>query len=174
MKNERGITLVILIITVLVMIILIAAGIAYGTTSIGEMRLQNFSYEIQQIQGRVDSTHEKMKAESDREPSYVTLNNRMVGSNITVSEEAMDTLKKVTKNKIDYRTITTDNEDYYYNRVDTMYRYFSKKDLEDFFDIKNANQDVIINFKTREVISVKGQKYQETVYYRLEDIKFEK
>lgn len=169
MKNERGITLVILIITVIIMMILVAAGISYGTTSIGEIRLQNFSYELEQIQGKVDTTHEKMKTEK-KNPSYVTLNNKMIGNNITVSESAIDTLKKVTKNKIDYRTITTDNEDYYYNRVDTMYRYFSKKDLEEFFDIKNANQDVIINFKTREVISVKGQKYQEKTYYRLEDI----
>lgn len=169
MKNERGITLVILIITVVIMMILVAAGISYGTTSIGEIRLQNFSYELEQIQGRVDTTYEKMKTEKEN-PSYVSLNNKMMGENITTSDDAIDTLKIVTKNKVNYRTITTDNEEYYYNRVDTIYRYFSKEDLEEFFDIKNAKQDVIINFKTREVISVKGQKYQEKTYYKLEEI----
>lgn len=169
LKNEKGITLVVLMITVILMLILVGAGITYGTTSIGEIRLQNFSYEMQQIQGRVDATYEKMKTEKEN-PSYVSLNNKMMGKNITTSDEAMDTLKTVTKNRINYRTITTDNEEYYYNRVDTMYRYFSKKELDTFFDIKNATQDVIINFKTREVISVKGQKYKEMTYYRLNDI----
>lgn len=172
MKNERGITLIILIITVIIMMILVAAGISYGTTSIGEIRLQNFSYELEQIQGKVDATHEKMKAENT-DPSYVSLNNKMMGRNIDplTDPEAVDILKKATIQKIDYKTAKKDDDKYYYNKVDTMYRYFSKEDLDEFLDIKNAKQDVIINFKTREVVSVKGQKYEEKTYYTLEEIK---
>lgn len=76
MKNEKGITLLVLIITVLLMIILASAGIKYGQNSISDVKLQKFSYELQQIQGRVDTVYEKMSMENN--PDYVHLNRRFV------------------------------------------------------------------------------------------------
>jgi len=74
LKNEQGITLLVLIITVLIMIILVSAGIKYGENSISDVKLQKFSYELQQIQGKVDTVYEKMSTENN--PDYVHLNRR--------------------------------------------------------------------------------------------------
>lgn len=74
LKNEKGITLLVLIITVLIMIILVSAGIKYGQNSLSDVKLQKFSYELQQIQGRVDTAYEKMSMENN--PDYVHLNRR--------------------------------------------------------------------------------------------------
>ena len=168
MKNESGITLLVLIITVIVMIILVMAGINYGGTSLSEVKLQNFSYELQQIQGRVDTAYEKMSKE--RTPDFIFLNGELMGRNISYSSAAVETLEKV--RGIDYSTANTNDEKLYYDGPGkyTYYRYFSASELGQALDIKNASQDVIINFKTREVISVKGQTYNDRTYYRLEDI----
>ncbi len=165
LKSEKGITLVILLITVIIMVILASVGITYGTASADEVQLQTFSYELQQIQGRVDVIHEKMNLES--ETSYITLNGKVLGQNITSSSAAVGTLKRVTGK--DYNT-TSDGELYLNGGTNTIYRYFSKKALQQQLEIKNAKLDVIINFKTREIISVKPHKYEGKSYYRLEDI----
>ena len=51
-----------------------------------------------------------------------------------------------------------------------MYRYFSKADLDKTLDIKNAQHSVIINFKTREVISVDGVVCNDIEYHRLQEL----
>lgn len=166
-KKESGITILALVITVVIMLILVSAGIHYGTNSISEVKLQNFSYELQQIQGRVDSISEKMGMENNS--FYVVSNGQTMGQNIRASNEAVDRLYKL--KGIDYKNALTSNKDLYPTVYDSIYRYFTAKDLESQLDIKNAKLDVIINFKTREVISVKGQTHEEKTYYRLEDLK---
>lgn len=165
-KRESGITLIVLVITILLMIILASVGISAGTVSTAGIKLQNFSYELQQIQGRVDSIYEKMKLEND--PSFMTLYGETLGKNIRTSDEAVNTLYNV--KKIQYAGASTSNKDLYPNGQDSIYRYFSKTDLSNALDIKNPKLDVIINFKTKEVISVKGYVYKEDTYYRLSDM----
>lgn len=104
MKNERGITLTILAVTIIVMVILAGAVMTYGTNSLNTSKFQNFNYEMQQIQGKVDTMYEKVKMGNEE---YVIL-----GRDITQSGRAMDTLKKV--KDIDYLGITdVKNSEYY-------------------------------------------------------------
>lgn len=167
MKEEKGITLITLAITVLIMIILLGAGIRYGSNSYSEVKLQNFSYEMQQIQGRVDTIHEKMSM-VENTPNYIFLDNEQMGVNIAYSNAALKTLKDV-KN-IDYLSSELQTNEELYNKLYfkytsgsntqaySYYRYFSASELESKLDLKNPKNDVIINFKTREVISVKRTK----------------
>jgi len=168
-RNQRGITLLSLVITIILIMILVSVGVNYGQSSILEIKLQNFSNQLQQIQTSVDSTHEKMKMLDN--PTYIFVNKQTMGSDIKTNSEAMATLKKLTG--IDYgdNSISLDDADYYTPQHETLYRYLSKRDLERQLDIKNAKQDVIINFKTREVISVKGQVYNGEIFYRLDQLK---
>lgn len=165
LKNEKGITLIILIITVIIMMIIASVGIAYGTASASEVQLQTFSYELQQIQGRVDAMHERMNLEN--ETSYITLDGKALGQDITSSSQAVETLSKVTGKNY---SNANDEELYPNGGTSTVYRYFSKKDLQQQLEIRNPKLDVIINFKTREVISVNPHKYNGQNYYKLEDI----
>lgn len=158
MKQEQGITLITLIITVVILVILSAVAFATGNDSIEVTKLQNFNYELQQVQGKVDAIHEKIK---NGDTSYITL-----GSNITTSTEAMRTLKNVAK--IDYESIE-DGEDYFYNETNTTYRYLTQSQLRELLDISSNPGEMIINFITREVINVDGFEYKGTTYYRLND-----
>lgn len=166
MKNQKGITLVVLVITIVIMLILITTGITYGSHSIAEVQLQNFSYELQQIQGRVEHIYQKMTMEDN--PTYATLNGEPLGVNMGYSDAALDILQEI--RGINYRDITIQGDPEFYAGTNlSMYRYFSKKDLEKTLDIKNPKHDVIINFKTREVISVDGVVCDDIEYHRLQD-----
>lgn len=162
MKNERGITLLILVITIIIMVILLSVSVEYGVGSLGVTRFQNFSYELQQIQGKVDTIYEKVKLGNEK---YIT-----IGSNVTDNKEAVNTLEKV--KDINYSNIMEEEiEKYYYEYPSvTYYRYLTQKDLKDNLDITSEPGDVIINFRTREVISVKGFEYEGKTYYTLDDI----
>lgn len=162
MKNEKGITLISLVVMVVLMTILAAVAINYGFGSIETVKLQNFNYELQQIQGKVDTIYEKIKL---GETDYITL-----GSNITDSTKAMETLKKV-KN-INYSSISEEEkETYYYNDDYTTYRYLSENQIKENLDISSKPGDMILNFLTREVISVDGFEYEGETYYTLDDMK---
>ncbi len=161
MKKENGVTLLILAISVVIMIILTGAAINYGYNSLQATRLRNFTYEIEQVQGKVDTIYEKIKMGDN---SYISL-----GANITESERALNTLKTV-KN-IDYSNLTeAQREEYYYQNTITTYRYISESNAKKYFDISSNPGDLIINFLTREVISVDGFNYKEMTYYRLYEI----
>lgn len=166
MKDERGITLVVLVITVIIMAILVSTGVRYGISSYDKVKLQNFSYEMQQIQGRVDSVAQKMKM--DESSYFIYLDGKTMGVNVGASKLALETLKKV--KRIDYLGASSSDKNLYPVTGEAIYRYYSARSLEEDLDVKNASQDVIINFKTREVISVNGIKYDGKIYYRLKDI----
>lgn len=85
----------------------------------------------------------------------------------SASAEAVEILYTI--RNIDYNTISQSDNRYYIGSY-SYYRYFSKSELEDKLDIKNATQSVIVNFKTREVISVEGQVHDGIEYHRLEDM----
>ena len=125
--------------------------------SLNAAKFQNFSYELQQIQGKVDSIYEKIKLGDE---SYIIL-----GNEITDSEKAMNTLNMV--KGINYLNILDSQRDqYYYQENFSYYRYLTEDNLENIFDITSNPGDVIINFTTREVISVDGFEYEgENILY---------
>lgn len=171
-NDEKGITMVVLLITVIILVILMAAGTQYGGASIQKTKLQNFSYQLQQIQGRVDTISEKMRTQSDT-TDYTTVDDQILGQNITLNQEAVKLFKE--KKDVDYNTITVSSPNYdkYYTAdgSSTLYRYLTREDIENILDIKNPQFDVIINFKTREVISMEGQTMDGVTYHSLEDLR---
>ena len=166
LRRENGVTLMILIVTLIILIILIATVVQTGSVSVSETKLRNFSYEMQQVQGVVDKTYQKLVM--DPNTDYVTLNEKPLGVSITTSVKAMDILSQLIY--MDYRTADSDDPNYYVTPGVSIYRYFTITDLDRTLDIKNASSPVIINFKTKEVISVEGIKHDKKEYHRLKDI----
>lgn len=142
MKNENGITLISLVITIVIMSILAVLGVNYGTSTIKGMQYQNFNYQLEQIQGRVDVIHEKINSGDD---SYQTM-----GESATLSSNANSVLTSLGLKSSDYR-------------------YFTPKDLEEFLSISNVDQEVAINFETKDVVSIHGFNYNGKIHYRPND-----
>ncbi len=160
LRKEKGITMVALVITIILMMILLGATVYYGSQSLQTTRLQNFNYELQQIQGKVDVIYQKMQ---EGDIQYINW-----GKNITTSKEAVNTLRLVTG--VDYSSIVNTSEEYYYTTDITKYRLFTPNDLNSKMGISSMPGDMIINFETREVISVKGFEYDGVTYYRIYDL----
>lgn len=162
MKRESGITMFALLITIVLMGILITATVNYGVNSLDTVKFQNFRYELEQVQGKVDTIYEKIKL---GETDYL-----IRGSNITDNEKAKNTLEMV--RGINYSNILESQRDnYYYEDVFTYYRYLTQYEVQNLFGISSEPGDMIINFKTREVISVDGFTFDGITYYSLSDMK---
>ncbi len=162
MRKEKGITMIALVLTIIIMAILVTAAINYGVESLKSVNFQNFEYELEQIQGRVDVIYEKIKAGNE---SYITL-----GEEITTDSDAVSILSEL--RNIDYSSsmTSTQREKYYYNDTYTYYRYFSQSNLESILDVTSSIGGVIINFVTAEVYSVEGFTYDGVEYHSLSDI----
>jgi len=142
-KNSKGITLIPLIITVLLMMILVGVAITNGLQSADNAQLQKFFRELQIIQKRVDVIAEEAKAGNN---SYITYNSetQVFRSNIgtEVTDESIPEVDDT-----------------------TGYYLYSPIELEQ-LGVEGINQNVYINWATRDVVSVEGFTANGTTYYR--------
>lgn len=141
-KDNKGITLVALIITVIMMLILASVAVYTGADTYKHARVIEYVQEMQLIQSKVDeivgtSTKEEL------------LN---LGAGV-ISNEQINAINLAYANG----EITSNDK--------TKYRYLSKNDLNNIFSVDDAKSDVMINFENREVVSVNGVKYNEITYY---------
>lgn len=145
LKKENGITLISLVITVLVMLILAGIATTAGLDSIRNTKKTSMITQLEMIQEKVNTIYEKNKLNKENSTYYNSL-----GQDISKVNES-----KLTQLLGD---IPKDG-----------YRYFKVEDLEQ-LDLDNITQEVIINFNTRDVVSLTGISVNENTYYRLKDI----
>lgn len=157
LSNQRGITLISLIVTVFVMSIIIAVSIDSGTESVDDTRLKGFYTQLEIIQKRVDdivTTNEGYYiTNSDGTKTYVDIETAG-GSAITSSQASF--LQGI----LDDEGITTPTSEF---------KYFTVANLEDQLDLSEVENNVFIHFKTRTVVSEKGVKVNGETYYILKN-----
>lgn len=145
MKNQKGITLITLVITIVVMIIIAGVATYSGIESLGSAKATAFIQELEMIQAKVNVIYEKRKTNSEEKEYYDKL-----GQDITVINE--ETLSQVLGES-----------------SKEGFRYFSKKDLSS-IDLDDIKQNVIINYDTCEVVSITGIEIDGVKYYKLKDL----
>ena len=144
MKNEKGITLISLVITIIVLIILASVTTYAGLNSIRTSKLTRFRQELELMQSQVNLLYEKYKDEET-----ITIGKDISEADSTKVENAFNSIgSQVTQ------------ADYRYFDVDTL------KDL----GIEGIDEEYLVNIKTRDVISLDGFKYEGAMYYTLEQI----
>ena len=145
MKNQKGITLVALLITIIIMAILASVATYSGLESVKSAQISTFTEELEMIQARVNVIYEKRKKSAEEKAYYDNL-----GQDVTIVNQELLT------------AILGDSSS-------EGFRYFSKEDLTK-LELDDIRQDVIINFNTGEVISVTGIKIDDVMYYKLKDL----
>lgn len=145
MNKENGITLISLVITIIILIIIAGVMTTTGFDSIRTAKQTSQITELEMIQEKVNTIYEKGKLN----PNDVTYYNSL-GKDISVVEQS----------KINQILGETLKEGY---------RYFSAENLKQ-IDLDNMTQDVLINFETRDVVSITGIQIGENIYYRLNEI----
>ncbi|MDO5556134.1 MAG: hypothetical protein Q4G09_05830 [Clostridia bacterium] len=140
-KDNKGITLIALIITVIVISILAAISITAGSNTYNNAKMTKFVTQMQLIQTKVD--------ELVKEKTLEELN--------SLGEEAPS-------NKQNILDTACPNQEIGSNQL-SDFRYFTSENLHQIFEIEDAKDEVLINFSTREVVSVTGVRYNNTRYY---------
>ncbi len=149
MKKERGITLISLVITVLVMTILTSITIGYGGNLVKRADLQNINTNMLMIQAKTRAIGENARFNND-ESKYIGIKI----SDIAGNEMIQELIEKGIIN-------TTEN-----------WRLLQQEQL-DSMGLGKLNQErgYMVNYDTEEVVYVKGFEHEGTTYYKLSDMK---
>ena len=105
MKTEKGITIIILTITVIVMLIILGIAISSGGESLETAELQAFAADCEVIQSKVDVINEKLKLNSnylenigigaDKIENEVKWGNNQIKENLNISNLTHDVEAKI-------------------------------------------------------------------------------
>lgn len=140
-NSPKGITLVSLIITIIVMLILASVTVFVGTGTIDRSKMLNFVSYMQTIQKKVDFIAEY--------ENYLEYGDELGGSDKQLLQNALNA--------------ETEN---FVTTVDSTYlRYFNSYSIRTELEIDNIDDEIIVDFKTREVISLNGIEYEGQMYY---------
>lgn len=145
LKQEKGITLIVLAICVIVLGILAVTAIYSGTSGLDTANKQAFISELQMIQAKVNTIYEKRKI-SDSDKRYYDL----IGRDVSYLNQT----------KLNAALGGTSREGF---------KYYMPEDLEK-LDLSNITQAVLINYDTRQVISYEGLEINGKKYYKLEQL----
>ena len=155
MKSNKGITLISLIASLLLVIILAAATITTSMNAYNQMKFEGAKAELEEIQKLIDEiaadyqSYLKEKGTTKTYAEYFT--DRYNASNF--SSKLLSAHKADVKNLMAY---STDVENAANNSSPTAF-YFTADDLVKYFDLKGIDS-VVVDFSTRTVYSVDGIK----------------
>ena len=148
-KNEKGITIVALVIIIIILIILAGVSITLGGDVIKSAKLQSINTNMLLIQAKAKVIFEESNFNKDE-----TL---LKGTKVSQITENQEVLKLISE------SIIEDVENSY---------VLSQEDLD---EIGLYNIDIedgyIVNYQTEEIIYVKGFKLKDTTYYKLSQTK---
>lgn len=158
LKNNRGITMIALVITVIVLIILASITTYSGVSTIRESRFYKAISEMKVMQAAVNEWYEDYKSgDSSIWDKGVSLNSSGKNEQIT---KAYNSAKTNNLNGTDIGDITG-------------YKFYSSNLIVDDLDIDGISYDFIINIETRNVILVDGIERKGVTYYSLNEIEEE-
>ena len=145
MKSNKGITLILVIMTVVLLTIIMGLIIRNGVDTWESSKIIKFKTNIQIIQKKVDFVLEQGK-------NYTTLGEAL-------TEEQKTKLQTIIDNDATHHYIETNNVE------DANLRYFSEEKLKEDFKIEGVQDEFIINFLNREVISLNGIEKDHEIHY---------
>lgn len=157
MKEEKGITLVALIITVIVLLIISSVAIQVGKGSIENTRLQAFYTQLEIVQKRVDDIATTNESYVEADGSIVYLKEQGTPyENLNSSQK--DELQNILRTECENTALIVEN-----------FRYFTKEQLGTVLDLPQIEYDVFIDFDNRVVIAEEGIYVKEEEYHVLEN-----
>ena len=146
MKNNNGITLIIVIMTVILLTILMGLIITSSIDTYYRSKFVNFETNIKLIQKKVDMALEERI-------DYETLGQAL-------NDEQKAKLAEIIANDNNNMISTEDP------LAETL-RYFSSNDIKEDFELSDIRGEFVINFANREVISLDGAEKNDVMYYTI-------
>lgn len=148
-KNQKGITLTMLIITIVVLLIITSITVYIGTNLIQKTNLQNLNTNMLLIQAKVKTIGEDSKFNKN--------DATLKGQKVSEIQENQQVLKLVADKIID-----TPDSYYLLSQEDLNVMGLEKIQVEEGY---------IVNYETNEIVYVKGFKVKDKTYYKLSETK---
>ena len=155
LKNERGITMIVLVIIIVLMLILTVTGVYTGIDAYKTMRTQTFIAQMKVIREKINIIRDEYK-------NWDKYTGNNIREYILEKYVVKDETGAIVSEPIDL-SIYPDTHDTKFHFMDILasktkltgedlilnnYLYFTKNDLEALFGLTNIDLNVIINFNT--------------------------
>ena len=151
LKNERGITLMALVITVIVLLILASIGIYNGLGTVRSSKYMAFKTELELLQSSVNEIYSENQ---DKLDSY--------GVDMTTDQKEIFNIVEVSNI---LNSLGSDVE-----TLKSGFKYFSKDYLVSDLGIEGITSDYYINLSKRLIIVTEPFEYEGITYYMLEQM----
>ena len=164
MKSENGITLVSVVITIILIMILAVIGTYNGLEVYENMRVENFVSKMKVVQEAVNKLCEQYSVQEINEMGTD------IGNAPADDKEVLETLIS------DIQSLTaagTHVNSWYPSAGDTIennYRYFDEEAISSILGIKDFDTSIFFNPRSKNIVAVKGVKYDDKMYYRQYDL----
>lgn len=162
-KKEKGITLVSLTTTIVVLLILTSAGVYTGVSSIKSATFTKYKVGLEIMQAQVNLLSEENKKEiedSVTKGETFTKLGKDVPENLLVEEGGINIFLLKVKN-YDSTIVSTDS---------SSYRYIDEEQQKE-LGLEDTKTDFLVDFVNKQVIATKGLEYKGKTYYTLNQIK---
>ena len=151
MKNNKGITLVSLVIMIIVLLILASVGTNTGISVIRQSKFNRTIGEMKILQVKINELYEEYKS---GELDIENIGTVIPPSLLTKAQMALTAVEGSFNNIANFKYVTADY-------------------IKNTLDVDGVEEDYIINIKTRKVILLDGVKNDEEMYYSLSQIPWE-
>ena len=162
-KEQRAITLISLVITIVILLILATIGIGAGIETINSSKLTKFNTEMKIMQLKANEWYDEYNsAKSDEEKQEII--NR--GESIVSGEGQSEVVKQANK------VFSLEESGIVFNDTDQIredYRYYSNQKLKN-LGVDGVEQDFFVNIKNRTVVSYEGLSYKGEMYYTISQL----
>ena len=155
LSNDKGITLIALVVTIVVMLIIASVSIYNGMESFNNTRLKGFKMNLEIIQKRVDDIAATNESYVDSDGNVVYLKNQGTEYGSLTTEQ-----------KTKLKDITGLNDG---DATLESFRYFTSEQLDSIFGLSEIEYNVFIHFDSRMVIAEDGIEINGTIHYMLEN-----
>ena len=142
-KDNKGITLIALIVTIIVILILASVTTYTGIEAYKNSQVTKFVTQMQLLQAKVDDLVETKGVEE--------LNNIGVSA-VTTNQETNAIVNAFKQDEI----ATADTN---------KYKVFTVDKILEILDVEDVESSIIVNFETREIVSSTGIEYEGKTYY---------
>ena len=163
-KSNSGITLVALVVTIVVLLILATVATYSGIEAIDNTKMTTFTAELKIMQTHVNELYDKYTNGGSVIVDETTYsgNGESNGENTTLGiQDLGDSISGYGVIKDDIEKIMGNNKD--------DFKFYSN-DLLQKLGVEGTKQGFFVNIKQRKVISEKGLKYKNKMYYTLDEL----
>lgn len=148
--QEKGITLMALVIMVIILLILTSIGVASGTTAIKTSQYTQFKNELKILQTKVNELNQENKTEIGR----------------LLTQEEKNSLEKQDISDIIYKAKSDEEK----IKIQQGFRYCNQESIKNELSLESIKREYLINVEYRYIIYYKGYEYNNKTIYMINQL----